>query len=100
MSNQLVPPTPPSLFRSPSVLPRKLAYPKPPVTLPEISQLETQFNDEEMTESSIIDQEKKLLLELKDGTSFEGYSFGYEGESVSGELVFQTGEFPRDQGSD
>ncbi|KAJ3410170.1 hypothetical protein HDV05_004025 [Chytridiales sp. JEL 0842] len=30
-------------------------------------------------------------LSLKDGEAFEGYSFGYEGKSVAGELVFQTG---------
>jgi Carbamoyl-phosphate synthase small chain, CPSase domain len=33
---------------------------------------------------------KKVLLELADGSSFTGFSFGAE-KSVSGELVFQTG---------
>lgn len=32
-----------------------------------------------------------MLLELKDGTTFQGHSFGAEGKSVAGELVFQTG---------
>ena len=36
---------------------------------------------------------KKVLLELADGSSFTGFSFGAE-KSVSGELVFQTGERP------
>ncbi|KTW28469.1 carbamoyl-phosphate synthase, large subunit [Pneumocystis carinii B80] len=33
---------------------------------------------------------KEVILELEDGTVYEGYSFGAE-KSVSGELVFQTG---------
>ena len=32
-----------------------------------------------------------MLLELQDGTKCRGYSFGAEGTSVAGELVFQTG---------
>ena len=35
---------------------------------------------------------KKVLLELADGSSFTGFSFGAQ-KSVSGELVFQTGKF-------
>ncbi|KAL1663870.1 hypothetical protein GGG16DRAFT_65280 [Schizophyllum commune] len=31
------------------------------------------------------------VLELSDGSSFEGWSFGAEGKSVAGECVFQTG---------
>jgi carbamoyl-phosphate synthase/aspartate carbamoyltransferase len=30
-------------------------------------------------------------LLLQDGASYQGYSFGAEGKSVAGELVFQTG---------
>ncbi|EMR08946.1 carbamoyl-phosphate synthase, large subunit [Pneumocystis murina B123] len=33
---------------------------------------------------------KEVVLELEDGTAYQGYSFGAE-KSVSGELVFQTG---------
>lgn len=33
---------------------------------------------------------KLVTLELKDGSAFQGYSFGAE-TSVAGELVFQTG---------
>lgn len=36
------------------------------------------------------DEEKKIYLELKDGTVYEGFSFGAE-RSTAGELVFQTG---------
>jgi carbamoyl-phosphate synthase / aspartate carbamoyltransferase len=36
---------------------------------------------------------KKVLLELADGSSFTGFSFGAV-KSVSGELVFQTGNNP------
>ena len=32
---------------------------------------------------------KKATLQLDDGSRFEGYSFGYEG-NVSGEVVFNT----------
>ena len=35
--------------------------------------------------------ESAMLLELQDGTMCHGYSFGAEGTSVAGELVFQTG---------
>ena len=31
----------------------------------------------------------KAVLELEDGSTFEGYSFGYE-QSVAGEVVFNT----------
>jgi carbamoyl-phosphate synthase/aspartate carbamoyltransferase len=34
--------------------------------------------------------EKQVVLELEDGTLYQGYSFGAE-KSVAGELVFQTG---------
>jgi len=36
---------------------------------------------------------RKVLLELADGSSFTGFSFG-AAKSVSGELVFQTGNNP------
>ena len=34
----------------------------------------------------------KMVLELVDGTAFQGFSFGAKGKSVSGECVFQTGQ--------
>lgn len=37
-------------------------------------------------------QAQDMVLELADGTSYTGVSFGAEGKSVSGECVFQTGE--------
>jgi len=39
---------------------------------------------------TINDEEKKVYLELKDGTVYEGFSFG-AARSAAGELVFQTG---------
>lgn len=32
-----------------------------------------------------------MVLELADGTVYQGYSFGCPGKSISGECVFQTG---------
>ena len=32
-----------------------------------------------------------MVLELADGTQYQGVSFGAEGKSISGECVFQTG---------
>jgi len=37
------------------------------------------------------EHDKLIRLELKDGSAYQGYSFGAEGKSVAGELVFQTG---------
>jgi hypothetical protein len=37
-------------------------------------------------------KEPKMVLELADGTAFQGFSFGAKGKSISGECVFQTGE--------
>lgn len=34
----------------------------------------------------------KMVLELADGTAFQGYSFGAPRKSISGECVFQTGK--------
>ena len=36
------------------------------------------------------DSDRNMMLELKDGTTYEGFSFGAH-KSVAGELVFQTG---------
>lgn len=53
---------------------RVQAYPNPPVSA-----------------ASRSDAEPKLVtLELKDGSAYQGYSFGAD-KSVAGELVFQTG---------
>ena len=32
-----------------------------------------------------------MMIELADGTEYQGISFGAEGKSISGEVVFQTG---------
>lgn len=34
----------------------------------------------------------KMVLELADGTAFQGFSFGAKSKSISGECVFQTGK--------
>jgi len=57
--------------------PAPVEYPLPPATL-----------DLEYAEGK--GTTNKVLLELADGSSFTGFSFG-AGKSVSGELVFQTG---------
>jgi carbamoyl-phosphate synthase/aspartate carbamoyltransferase len=41
----------------------------------------------ESSQSSSVD----AVLELSDGSTFRGISFGAEGKSVAGECVFQTG---------
>ena len=38
------------------------------------------------------DEASKMVLELADGTAFQGYSFGAPHKSISGECVFQTGK--------
>jgi hypothetical protein len=57
--------------------PAPVEYPLPPATL------DLQYAEGKGTM-------KKVLLELADGSSFTGFSFGAS-KSVSGELVFQTG---------
>ena len=57
--------------------PAPVEYPLPPATL------DLQYAEGKGTV-------KKVLLELADGSSFTGFSFGAS-KSVSGELVFQTG---------
>lgn len=34
----------------------------------------------------------KMVLELADGTAYQGFSFGAQDKSISGECVFQTGQ--------
>jgi len=38
-----------------------------------------------------LDGDSLMALELQDGSVYRGYSFGAEGKSIAGELVFQTG---------
>jgi carbamoyl-phosphate synthase/aspartate carbamoyltransferase len=37
-------------------------------------------------------RESNAVLELADGSVYQGFSFGATGKSVAGECVFQTGE--------
>lgn len=46
------------------------------------------------TETGAAQRESKMVLELADGTAFQGFSFGAKGKSISGECVFQTGKSP------
>lgn len=39
-----------------------------------------------------VKQTERMLLELADGSAYEGYSFGAE-KSITGECVFQTGVY-------
>jgi hypothetical protein len=67
--------------RHPSSRPRAtINYPLPPATL-------------DLAYAQGKGTAKKVLLELADGSSFIGFSFG-AAKSVSGELVFQTGLHP------
>lgn len=38
-----------------------------------------------------LDGDALMALELQDGSVYQGYSFGADGKSIAGELVFQTG---------
>ena len=51
------------------------------------------LKEEPSTDSSQNPTSKRMVLELADGTAYEGIGFGAEGKSVSGECVFQTGWF-------
>ena len=55
-------------------VPSRSPSPAPPATSSPVSQLEA----------------PSMVLELADGTQYQGVSFGAEGKSISGECVFQT----------
>lgn len=40
---------------------------------------------------------EEMVLELADGSSHKGISFGARGKSISGECVFQTGEYHKEK---
>lgn len=75
--------------------------PVPPVTCPPPSELDAIFPGPDAADgdnrgrgtkaSSGIQGDGKMLLELTDGTAYEGFGFGAE-KSISGECVFQTGK--------
>lgn len=76
-SGQARPPRP-ALDRAISTISR-IATPAPPASAPPMGG----------------QQGQDMVLELADGTSYTGVSFGAEGKSVSGECVFQTGEYKK-----
>lgn len=59
----------------PALSPRSPSAPHRPVTA---------FDDKDVTTATLV---------LKDGSSYQGISFGSEEKSISGECVFQTGKF-------
>lgn len=59
----------------PALSPRSPSAPHRPVTA---------FDDKDVTTATLV---------LKDGSSYQGISFGSEEKSISGECVFQTGNF-------
>lgn len=75
--------------------------PHPPVTCPPPSQIAASFpgpnaeDGESRGRGAVlkggVERDGKMLLELADGTAYEGYGFGRE-SSISGECVFQTGK--------
>lgn len=92
------PPLPPTAVASSSA--SAVAAPAPvnpfgapvaPSTCLPPKQLEALFPGPESKATASIN-DGRMLLELTDGSAYEGYSFGAE-KSISGECVFQTGEF-------
>lgn len=63
---------------------------RPPVLTPDVERGTLQRVLSSGSVSSISATEKRMQLELQDGTVYQGYSFGAE-KSIAGELVFQTG---------
>ncbi|SCZ87539.1 BZ3500_MvSof-1268-A1-R1_Chr2-2g05005 [Microbotryum saponariae] len=68
---------------------RPFGQPVPPTTYPTTAELKHQFAPTSQSSSSHVST-KKMLLELADGSAYEGFSFGAE-KSIAGECVFQTG---------
>lgn len=65
--------------------------PVPPITCPPPSELNRLFpGPEEKRKERDGGRDGKMLLELVDGTAFEGFGFGTD-INVSGECVFTTG---------
>jgi carbamoyl-phosphate synthase/aspartate carbamoyltransferase len=63
-----------------------------PVTYPPASELNTLFPGPDKRVVDNKGRDGKMLLELADGTAFEGFGFGKD-INVSGECVFTTGEY-------
>lgn len=61
-----------------------------PVCFPAFDEVEE--NGKQVTLQASTASTSKMVLELADGTAFQGFSFGAKGKSISGECVFQTGK--------
>lgn len=93
-------PTSPSVSRSPSRFGQPGGLPTPPVTYPPSSELDALYpgpnahDGEQRGRGAVpkggVARDGKMLLELVDGTAYEGYAFGAD-KNISGECVFQTG---------
>lgn len=66
----------------------------PPASCSSLAALEETLQNP--IESSGKHAARRMALELADGTAYEGFGFGAEGKSISGECVFQTGKPPDD----
>jgi len=66
------------------------ALPSPPVCAPHVDKLERLFPGPD-GKDQVGEIESRTLLELADGSAFEGYTFGAD-KSITGEVVFQTGK--------
>lgn len=75
--------------------------PTPPITFPPPREIEALFPGPDADAADTrgrgaqlkgdLHNDGKMLLELADGSAFEGYGFGAD-KNISGECVFQTGE--------
>lgn len=87
----------PVLSRSPSISGARRGIPTLPSACPSIAALSAVYTATagESEDGNLDGREalskKSMVLELADGTVYQGYSFGCPGKSVSGECVFQTG---------
>ncbi|KNZ54234.1 carbamoyl-phosphate synthase small subunit [Puccinia sorghi] len=88
------------LSRSPSISGQQRGIHRLPPAAPSVPALIDLFTaspgESEDGNSEICDAlaKKVMVLELADGTIYQGYGFGVSGKSVSGECVFQTGVSP------
>lgn len=61
-----------------------------PVCFPAFDEVEE--DGKQVTLQASTASTSKMVLELADGTAFQGFAFGAKGKSISGECVFQTGK--------
>lgn len=87
----------PAMSRSPSISGPQRGIPTLPSASPPVPSIEELFTAApgESEEGNLVARDelskRAMVLELADGTVYQGYGFGALGKSVSGECVFQTG---------